>query len=79
MMESTLRLISGSDKLMPAHAEDMAGPKPATRIHLDEDASGAYLYRLVDVATGRVLVERPRERAHELWTEAGEAAGQAAV
>ncbi len=47
-------------------------PRPApiasttTRVHLDQDASGAYTYRLVDVATGQVLVELPREQVAEL-------------
>ena len=38
----------------------------ATRVYVDQDGSGVFVYRLVDVATGRVLVELPRERADEL-------------
>ena len=43
-----------------------AAPQAATRVHVDQDGSGVFVYRLIDVATGRVLVELPREQADAL-------------
>ncbi len=47
----------------------------SARVYVDQDGSGVFIYRLVDVATGRVLVELPRERAEELKHAPGYAAG----
>ncbi len=52
-----------------------AGSQPSTRVYVDQDGSGGFIYRLVDVATGRVLVELPRERAGELKNATENAAG----
>ena len=45
--------------------QPLGGPA-STRVYVDQDGSGVIVYRLVDLATGRVLVELPRERADEL-------------
>ena len=58
-----------SDGLVAKPSSSGFGPtkaSAATRVYVDQDGSGVFVYRLVDVTTGRVLVELPRERADEL-------------
>ncbi len=66
-----------SDSLTPkaTTGSGATGARAATRVYVDQDGSGVFVYRLVDVATGRVLVELPRERADELKDVPGYEAG----
>jgi hypothetical protein len=60
-------------------AADPAGPsktaQSTTRLMIEPDGAQGYVYRLVDSATGRVLVELPRERLDELKSHPAYAAG----
>ena len=49
--------------------------QPATRLMIEPDGAQGYVYRLVDVATGRLLVELPRERVEEVTAHSSYAAG----
>jgi hypothetical protein len=49
--------------------------QPATRLLVEPNGAYGYVYRLVDVATGRLLVELPRERLGELKSHPEYAAG----
>ena len=66
---------SGDGDAPVAPLSSATDARAATRVHVDQDGSGAFVYRLVDVITGRVLVELPRERAGELKDVHGDAAG----
>ena len=59
----------------PSSNATSAKSSPPTRVYVDQDGSGVFVYRLVDVATGRVLLELPRERADELKASPDYAAG----
>ena len=52
-----------------------ATPQAATRLLVEPDGAMGYVYRLVDVVTGRLLAEVPRERADELKSSPDYAAG----
>ncbi len=80
MIESTQKLAPASDAVAAKPAAEAPAPARAaaqgsTRVYVDQDGSGVFIYRLVDVATGRVLVELPRERAGELKDAPGYTAG----
>ena len=83
MIDSAPQLAPVADAAKPsdgvAAAPSSDGPSakssPATRVYVDQDGSGVFVYRLVDVATGRMLVELPRDRAAELKDAPGYEAG----
>ncbi len=82
MIESTQTLAPSGDVGVAKPVGDTgaatpgaAAGRPSTRVYVDQDGSGVFVYRLVDAATGRVLVELPRERAGELKDAPGYAAG----
>ena len=47
-------------------AQAASAAAPGVRLYVDHNETGVYTYRLVDVTTGRLLVEVPRERLDEL-------------
>lgn len=52
-----------------------ASARPATRVYIVRSDSGIYVYRLLDVATGRVLAELPRSQSDQLKVLDGYAPG----
>ena len=80
MIDSTAKLAlvaagPAADGASPDPSSRTGGGQGATRVYVDQDGSGVFIYRLVEVATGRVLVELPRERAGELKDHPDYAAG----
>ncbi len=80
MIDSTSKLAPvaatpAGDGVAPDPSSRTAGSQAATRVYVDQDGSGVFIYRLVDVTTGRVLVELPRDRAAELKDHPDYAAG----
>ncbi len=76
MLDSTLQLALAADgsKPIPGGASPKAAALSRTRVYVDQDSSGAFIYRLVEVTTGRVVVELPREQAGGLKDTPGYAA-----
>ena len=49
--------------------------QPTTRLLVEPDGDHGFVYRLVDAATGRLLVELPREQVARLTADPGYGAG----
>ncbi len=60
-------------------AASTASGQPATRVYVDRSDSGVYVYQLVDVSTGQVLVELPREASQSLKVMDGYTPGAVAA
>ncbi len=81
MIESTQTLPPGGEAgaaksvTDPPTSSAPAEARSGVRVYVDQDGSGVFIYRLVDVTTGRVLVELPREKAGELKDVPGYTAG----
>ncbi len=61
--------------LQSAASASLQASQPVARLYVQDNGLGGYVYQLVDVLTGQLLAEVPRERVQELKDVQGYSAG----